>query len=86
MDENSLYIHDAYMARGERTEKRLWIALLVMIVIATVSNAFWFYYESQFVDEVTTTVTQELSAESGNAIVNDGVHVNGESENNCNYD
>lgn len=74
--------HEADMARMERIIKRLWIALLVVILICTASNAAWIWRESQFEDVVTTeTVTQESDAkDGGTAIVNNGGDViNGES-------
>lgn len=78
MMENRLQIdwtyHEADMARMERINKRLWIALIVVILLFTASNAAWIYYESQFEDVVTTeTVTQESDAkDGGTAIVNNG--------------
>ena len=79
MMENRLQIdwtyHEADMARMERINKRLWIALIVVIVLFTVSNAAWIYYESTFIDEV--TVTQESDAkDGGTAIVNNGGDLN----------
>ena len=75
MDNNNKYIHDAYIAMAERTIKRQWITIILLIVLLTVTNAGWVYYEGQFTDEE-TIVSQELEAE-GNAIINDGVHING---------
>ena len=61
--------HEADMARMERVNKRLWIALLVVIALFTLSNAAWIYHENQFIDEV--TITQESDAkDGGTAIVN----------------
>lgn len=61
-------VHEADMARQERTIKRLWILLLVLIVLLAGSNAAWIYYESQFVDE-TTTVEQDIETGDGDAFV-----------------
>lgn len=61
-------VHEADMARQERTIKRLWILLLVLIVLLAGSNAAWIYYESQFVEE-TTTVEQEIETGDGDAFV-----------------
>lgn len=67
--------HEADMARMERINKRLWIALIVVILLLAVSNAAWIYYESTFIDEV--TVTQESDAkDGGTAIVNNGGDLN----------
>lgn len=82
MMENRLQIdwtyHEADMARMERINKRLWKALLFVIVLLVATNAAWIYYESQFEDVVTTeTVTQESAAkDGGTAIVNNGGDLN----------
>ena len=70
--------HEADMAIMERVNSRLWKALLVVIVLFVVSNAFWIWRESQFEDVVTTeTVTQESDAQDGGtAIVNNGGDLN----------
>lgn len=68
MDDNNVkvepvpyIVHEADMARQERTIKRLWIALLVCLVII----AGMFVYEAQFTDEV---ITQEVEQEADNGI------------------
>lgn len=67
--------HEADMARMERINRRLWIALLVVIALFTITNAAWIVYENSFIDEV--TVTQESDAkDGGTAIVNNGGDVN----------
>ena len=60
--------HEADMARQERTIKRLWILLLVMLVLLVGTNVAWIYYESQFVEE-TTTVEQDIETGDGDAFV-----------------
>lgn len=67
--------HEADMARMERVNRRLWIALIVVIALFTITNAAWIVYENSFIDEV--TVTQESDAkDGGTAIVNNGGDVN----------
>lgn len=67
--------HEADMARMERINRRLWVALLVVIALFTITNAAWIVYENSFIDEV--TVTQESDAkDGGTAIVNNGGDVN----------
>lgn len=61
-------VHEADMARMERTVKRLWILLLVMLVLLVGTNGAWIYYESQFVEE-TTTVEQNIETGDGDAFV-----------------
>lgn len=56
MDNDNKYIHDAYMAYAERTEKRLWIIIILLIVIGVGSNMAWVYYDHTFADEETTTI------------------------------
>ena len=77
-------IFEGVMARFERTIEKLWIVIILLITFLVITNACWLYYDSQFEDSV-TTVMQELDAVSGNAIINDGVHVNGESKTDSNY-
>ena len=73
-------LHEAEMSRLERVIKRLWILCIIMFLALVGTNAGWIWYESQF-EEVVTTVTQDLdSGFGGDAIINDGVHINGESE------
>ena len=56
-------VHEADMARMERSNKRLWIALILVIVLLVATNIAWTIYESQWVDEVEETV--EAFAEDG---------------------
>ena len=71
--------HEEVMIRMERGNKRLWVLCIILIIALFVTNGWWIYRESQFKD-VVTTVTQELDSRNGNAIINDGVHINGESK------
>lgn len=67
----------------ERIIRRLWILCIIIFIAFVVTNVGWLYYESQFEDVVTTThdVTQEVdSGDGGDAVINDGVHINGESK------
>lgn len=76
--------HEGAMARMERTNRRLWILSIILVLLLAVTNGAWFYYENQFTDE-TVTITQDLdSGSGGDAIINDGVHINGESKTDSN--
>lgn len=78
-------VHEGDMARMERSNRRLWIIVLVLIVLLVGSNIAWLCYEDSMEEVSTTTneVTQELDTSGdGDAIINDGVHINGESETN----
>lgn len=70
MDENKpQYSIDIIAAFAERTIKRLWIAVILLIVLLVGSNIAWLIYEAQFTDEVTETYTSETS-DGGTAIIN----------------
>lgn len=75
-------VHESDMARLERTIKRLWILLLVMLVLLVGTNGAWIYYESQFVEESWTF--EANTDDGGTAIANgDGeVYYYGEGESN----
>lgn len=73
------YAHEGIVARMERMNRRLWILCIVLIVLLAGSNGAWLYYENQFIDEV--SVTQDVdSSDGGDAIINDGIRINGESK------
>ena len=74
---------ESSQARMERVNFKLWIVILVLIVTLIGTNAGWIWYENQFEDVVTNTetITQDLDAsDGGDAIIYDGVHINGESK------
>ena len=60
-------VHEAAMARMERMMRRLWVAIMVLVMLLAATNIGWAYYESQFVDE--TTVEQDVETGEGNAYV-----------------
>lgn len=74
MDNNTPMInyaaHEGMMARMERTIRRLWILCIILVLLLAGTNAAWFYYESQFVDEV--TITQDNKDGYNNYVGNDG--------------
>ena len=69
-------VHEASMARSERTVKRLWATIILLILLLVGSNAAWLFYESQF-EDVITTVTQENEDGYNNFIGRDGEAQNG---------
>ena len=74
-------------ARSERTNKRQFIIIFFLIIALLGTNLGWLVYESQWqvVETSTQTITQDVdSGEGGDAIINDGVHINGESETDSN--
>ena len=76
------FCHEAIMARMERTIRRLWILCIVLILLLAGTNGAWIWYQSQFEDVVTTNeITQDVdTGDGGDAVINDGVHINGESK------
>lgn len=74
-------VHESIIARMERTTKRLWILCIIIFISLIVTNVLWICYENSFEDIVTTQdVTQDIdTGDGGNAIINDGVHINGQS-------
>lgn len=64
----SRYAFEATLVSFEETIKRLWIAIIILILLLAGTNAAWVYYESQFSEE---TWTYEASADHGsNAVAN----------------
>ena len=64
-------VHEQDMARQERTIKRLWIVIILLIVSLLGTNGAWLYYESQWEVIESTQVTQDVDATA-----NDGSDLN----------
>lgn len=73
-------VHESAMARNERHNKRLWIAILVLIGALIASNLAWIIYQSQFEEVVVTEEIIVDAEDDGNAnyIGQDGNIYNGE--------
>lgn len=56
------FVFEGEMTRMERTNHRLWIFCILLLLALIGTNAGWLYYESQF-EYVTETVTQDVDAE-----------------------
>lgn len=76
--------HESAMARLERTIKRLWILLIILVVLFVGSNVAWIVYESQWEVYETTEVTQENESGYNSYIGNDGDIYNGNSDDQTN--
>lgn len=74
-------VHESAMARAERSAKRLWTVIILLIVLLVGSNGAWLWYESQFETVETVEVTQENADGYNNYIGNDGDIVNGNPKN-----
>lgn len=72
-------VHEAAMARLERTVKKLWILALVAVALLVATNFAWVWYESQW-EVVETQITQENESGYNNFIGNDGDIYNGEAD------
>lgn len=77
MEQIPYIAHEADMTRMERTNRRLWILAIVLIVALIGTNAGWIYYENQF-EEI--AVEQEVDTGVGDATVIGVSDYNGESE------
>lgn len=81
------FVHQDDMNRLDLSHKRVekWLVVICIIIFVALigTNTYWIWNENQYMDEI--TVTQDLdSGENGNAIINDGVHIYGESKTNDN--
>lgn len=77
-------VHESSMARAERHNKRLWIALIVTIAMIFASNALWLWAWMQYDYTSEEIIVEQDTKDGGNAnyIGNDGDIVNGISEGN----
>ena len=69
-------VHESAMARNERTNKRLVVALIVAIVLMFVSNAFWLRAWMRYDYTGEETVVEALDGVA-NYIGNSGDIING---------
>ena len=68
MDKDAKYIHDAYMSYADRTTKRLWIVIILLIVLGVASNIYWVHYDHLYATEQTTTIDAEQDGAGINII------------------
>lgn len=57
--------HEGAMSRLERSNRRLWIVILVLIVMLVGSNIAWLIYEAQYED---FSITAEQDGEGINIV------------------
>jgi hypothetical protein len=71
MEKDISYVaFESVCARFERTIKRLWILIIILIVLFVGTNGAWIWYESQWEYIETTEVNQDvLSTDGDNVIV-----------------
>lgn len=61
--------HEAALARQERSNRRLWIVCIILIIALVATNLTWIMYESQL-DTVIETDKTEISAEQDGSGIN----------------
>lgn len=71
-EKESQYTIDVLSAMAERTIKKLWILIVLLVVLLFGSNAAWIWYEAQWQVVETTEVTQENENGYNNFIGNNG--------------
>lgn len=81
---NMRYILDAQGARLERSNKRLFILCVVLLIVLLATNGGWLFYESQFSDETTTMIEAEQDGDV-NVIGGGDVTYGSESKGNENH-
>lgn len=66
----SFIAFESELTRMERTNHRLFILCILMLVALLGTNAGWLWYESQFeyFTETTQEVTQSAESDNGNAV------------------
>lgn len=74
------YYVDIISAMAERTIKRLWIVIILLIVLLVGTNVAWLVYESSFEVIERTEITQENDGGYNNYVGNDGDIYNGETD------
>lgn len=76
-------VHEDDMSRMERTNARQAKIIVLLIILFTLSNAFWIHGETQYEDVVATTqeVTQDNNNGVNNFVGGDGVISNGKASN-----
>ena len=74
-------VFESELARLERIIRREFVLIIVSVILLVGTNACWLWYENQFEEVTTTEVTQDVdSGDGGDAIINDGVRINGEGD------
>ncbi len=72
-------VYDLLAALSERTIKRLWVIIILLVILLFGTNAAWIYYESQFsIEETHTEIEQDTDGGGNNYVV--GGDFNGEAK------
>jgi hypothetical protein len=63
-------VHEADMTRMERSNHRLWILTIFLIICLIASNVAWVIYESQFEYYDESVITQEVKQHADGDSIN----------------
>lgn len=81
MEQIPFIAFESALARIERTNRRLFILCIILILLLLATNIGWLYLENQFTTTESTEVSQDIDTGNGNAnITGIGDIVYGESE------
>lgn len=81
MEQIPFIAFESALARLERTNRRLFILCIILILLLLATNMGWLYWESQFTTTESTEVSQDIDTGNGDAnITGIGDIVYGESE------
>lgn len=80
MEEKTIpyFAHEGDMTRMERTNRRLFVIIIILIAALLGTNGAWLYYESQFTETSVEIEAEQETSEGNNYIV--GGNLNGEAE------
>lgn len=65
---NLNYVLESQGSRLERTNKRLFIITIILIIVLLVTNGLWITYETQF-ETISIEAEQEADGDSNNYVV-----------------
>lgn len=71
-------VYDLLAALAERTIKRLWIIIILLVVLLFGTNAAWIYYESKWEAVQETEIEQDTDCGGNNYVI--GGDFNGEAK------
>lgn len=76
--------HEIMAAFAERNVKRWQLMCIIIFIAFVLSNAFWIWRDSQYIDEA-NTVTQDIDTGTGDAVITGVGDINyGEDQTNSN--
>lgn len=85
LDERSVqYVAESHAARLERSNRRMFILCIILIVALLATNGLWFWYESQFETVNTTSIEAEQDGSGVNIVGARDVNYGAESTDNQN--